>query len=417
MRIHTRPASALATLLLMSGLIWGVDPAIAGPASRNPNPYAGINWDAVQEVHTTSHGHQTNQETLDRAIRSGIRFFTISNYYPSAPWWPMKDIRANQFRVRHTHPVPVNGKLQPGPFDWNRIITDPEAGWAEELPEEQRKQLPFTLGEPPFTNIPDGILEAPNAEHHSFTNTGAHACAPGSAFQSGTFDVRNRFKTVDHGYAMGVGQTWQEGFTRMFDALIVPDGGGVTINHPTWSGLSRALVFEMLDFDPRILGIEVFNHTTMNQHGPQDWVGNETLWDEILASGRQCFGFFVPDHVMQGSDAWMGRNVLLVEEFTVEACLRAYREGRFYGAIKGTGLRFTEIRADDAAVTVETNGAKRIEFITEAGLVKAVRAAEAEFSVPRNAGGGPDLTFVRVRALDGRGEIIYAQPICYADGP
>ena len=169
----------------------------------------------------------------------------------------------------------------------------------------------------------------------------------------------------------------------------------------------------MLDFDPRVLGVEVFNHTTVNQHGYQDTVGSEALWDAILATGRQCFGFFVPDHVMQQDDAWMGRNVLLVDAFTVEDCLRAYRQGRFYGALKGTGLRFDSIEAADTNYTVKTNGARRIEFYTEQGLARAVSASEATFEIPQSPEGGPALTFIRARALDGKGEILYSQPTIY----
>lgn len=387
--------------------------AVAAETTRNTNPYANVDWDTVQHIHTASHNHMTNQETLDRAVRTGLRFLTISNYYPSAPWWPMREYRNNQFWTEHTHPVVVDGKLTPGPFNWNKIILDPETGWADELPADIRDDLPVTVGDHPFTNIPDDILEAPNAEHHGFTNTNAHACAPGSAYQSGTVDKQNRYHTRQHGYAIGTGQTWQDAFTGMFEDLIVPDGGGVTINHPTWSGLPRELVIEMLDYDPRVLGIEIFNNSTRNSRGPQAWVGNETLWDEILATGRQCYGFFVPDHLMRSTDDWKGRNVLLVDEFTVEACLRAYRQGRFYGAIKGTDLRFTKVHADNDAVTVKTNGANRIEFYTEAGLAEAARGAEAVFALPKNEDGEPAVTFVRARALDGSGEIIYAQPIVY----
>ena len=246
---------------------WSVIATAAPPTRpvRNPHPYGAVNWQTALHVHTTSHAHITNQAQLEHAYADGLRFFTHSNYYPSAPWWPMAQVRSKQFWAHHTHPIVVNGELTPGPFDWSAIVQDPESGWMDELTEAQRAQIPFTAGEKPFSNVPEDILEAPNAEHHSFTNARAHACAPGSAFQSGTFDVKNRFKTLDHGYAMGVGQTWQEGFNRMFESLIVPDGGGVTINHPIWSKLKPELVFEMLDHDPRVLGMEIFNQTCIIQ--------------------------------------------------------------------------------------------------------------------------------------------------------
>jgi hypothetical protein len=383
---------------------------------RNRTPYAGVDWLHSQQIHTTSHSHITNQANLERAYVDGLRFFTLSNYYPSAPWWPMAAVRKNQFWVEHTHPVVVDGTLTPGPFDWNTIIGDSETGWAGGLPEEQRSQFPFVMGKKPFTNIPDDILEAPNAEHHSFTNSRAHACAPGSAFQSGTFDVRNKFETVDHGYAMGVGQTWQEGFDRMFAKLIVPDGGGVTINHPIWSKLPEDIVFEMLDHDPRVLGMEIFNYTCILQREWEDCRRNEALWDTVLASGRQCFGFFVPDHrISAKAEFWLGRNVLLVDAFTVEDCLRAYRQGQFYGALKGSGLKFTRIQADEESVNVKTNGATRIEFITENGIAETVLAPVGSYTLPAKPDGSPDVAFVRVKAYDDDGEILFSQPTLYGD--
>lgn len=394
----------------------GAQPLPSSPniPPRNPMPYQGVNWESVQRVPTTSHGHMRTQATLDRAYEGGLRFLTISNYYPSAPWWPMEGIRKDQFRVRQEHGIMVKGKFKPGPFDWNTILQDPTTGWADELPEDLRSQLPFSIGEKVFNNIPDDILEAPNAEHHSFTDTQLHACAPGSAYRSGNFDARNRFKLRDHGYAMGVGRPWKEAFSLILDELIVPDGGGITINHPIWSKLSREAAIEMLDFDPRVLGIEVFNHGCVLERESKNCIENEVFWDAILATGRQCFGFFVPDHRMQVADGdWQGRNILLVNAFTVQDCLRAYRQGRFYGAIRGSGLAFTRISAEPYRVVVETNGANRIEFITEKGAALEVADSSGVFEVPQSADGKPNVVFVRIKAYDAHGETLFSQPIVY----
>ncbi len=382
---------------------------------RNPMPYEDVNWETVQRVVTTTHAHIGSQTVLDRAYEDGLRFFTISNYYPSAPWWPMEGIRTNQFCAGQEHGVMVRGEFQDGPFDWNAILLDPETGWADELPEDLRSQLPFTVGGRVFTTIPHDILEAPNAEHHSFTDTQLHLCAPGSAYRSGNFDARNRFKLRDHGYAMGVGRPWREGFALILDELIVENGGGVTLNHPVWSKLSQEAAIEMLDFDSRVLGIEIFNHGCVLERESKSCIENEVFWDAILTTGRQCFGFFVPDHRMSAVDgAWQGRNILLVDSFTVEDCLRAYRQGRFYGALLGTGLAFTRIAAGPDQVVVDTSGANRIEFITETGIALAVDGSSGAFQIPRLADGKPDIIFVRVKAYDASGETLFSQPMVYA---
>ena len=93
--------------------------------------------------------------------------------------------------------------------------------------------------------------------------------------------------------------------------------------------------------------------------------------------------------------------------------LQAYRKGQFYGMLKGTGIRFTNINADAHAVTVKTNGARRIEFITETGIAKVMSGPEGVYKIPKDTDGNPSITFVRVRALDGKGEILYSQPTLY----
>jgi len=88
---------------------------------------------------------------------------------------------------------------------------------------------------------------------------------------------------------------------------MIPDGGGVTINHPLWSKLDRQLMPDILDWDPRVLGCEVLENGRNSEH----------YWDWALSTGRQCFGVFVPDWGVD-NDVF-GVNVLLVHERTVEA--------------------------------------------------------------------------------------------------
>lgn len=376
---------------------------------RNRQPYSGLDWEAVKEVHTTSHGHCDSQKMLDAYVERGFELLTISNYYPSAPTMPLKTFRDHHYHVHHDFPVVVNGKLTDGPFDWSKIVGD----WADELSAEQRAQLPFTEGPLRFSKVPDGILEAPNAEHHAFLDengqfvSGLHMCAPGSAYCSGTFDKRNRFLSNKHGYQIGNGLYMLDAVDRMIAGLVHPDGGGVTINHPAWSHLEDRIAWKLLDHDPRVLGLEVFNMCKTNARYPWARRFCEDYWDRALSTGRQCFGFFVPDWGL-----WEGVNVLLVPEKSVHACLRAYRQGHFYGAIKGRGiLRFTSIRFSGAALSVTLDKPAHIQVISRLGVTKWVnRSKSLTFSVPK--ADRERLGYLRVRAyaLDGSGEIIFSQP-------
>ncbi|MBT3288410.1 MAG: hypothetical protein HN380_13775 [Victivallales bacterium] len=386
---------------LVASLLIGDEPV----PERNRQPYAGIDWAKVQHVQGTTHAHVNNQERLDRVHRDGLRFLTVTNYYPSAPYWPLREVRAGQFRPQQAHGAMRNGKWIPGPIDWNALITDPEEGWLGEIPEEFRTRPLLKAGERLFPRIPAGILEAPNAEHHGFTDTGAHINSPGSAFASGTFDVKRRYLLEKKGFARGSGRPWRDVYKDMLAGLICPEGGGIVINHPISSKLKQQFVLGMLDFDPRVLGMEIFNHSCVKGRPNASCAENEALWDGILATGRQCFGFFVPDwqHCFEG--VWMGRCVLLVDEFGRDACLRAYRNGAFYGALLGDKLRFTKLVVTDKGIEVALDKPARIVILTEKGIVSQDEGKGLGWEFPE-----PKPVFVRVRVEHESGERLYSQP-------
>jgi hypothetical protein len=370
---------------------------------RNRRPYRGIDWSSAKHVRTTTHGHCINQKMLDIYLKRGFEFLTVSNYYPSAPWCPLSKMTANYWSLHHNHPVVVNKRRTNGPFDWNRIVEK----WKDELPEEQRAQFPFKEGKRLFRDLPAGVIEGPNAEHHSFTDSYAHICAPGSAFASGTFDVRNRFQTVKHGYNFGSGEPWRQAVDRMLDALIVPDGGGVTVNHPTWSRMKDADLFAMLDHDPRVLGIEVYNYSGGDKkHYPWSDYWSENYWDRTLATGRQCFGFSVPDWAPE-----RGVNILVVPEKTVEACLRAYRRGDFYFGIFGGIVSFTHISFDGRNFKAGTDKPVRFELISRRG--KVAESTGTSFKYRHDKSKNIDDVYLRLKAYatDDSGEIIFSQPM------
>jgi hypothetical protein len=228
-------------------------------------------------------------------------------------------------------------------------------------------------------------------------------CAPGSAYRSGTFDARNRFKSKSHGYHFGSGEYWGTAINRIIDGLIYPDGGGVTVNHPTWSKLDRGFLLELLDYDPRVLGIEVMEAGR----------NSENYWDWVLATGRQCFGFFVPDWSIRAKK--FGVNVLCVPEKTVHACLKAYREGNFYGALIGLDdLAFTSLSFNGKQVKASTDKPARFEVVTARGVVKETTGKEVVWDVvPDGNSVGPRIdVFARVKAYatDGSEEVLFSQP-------
>ena len=393
---------------------WVYEPQISHDAPpRNRTPYKGLDWSKAKYVTTTSHGHIENQQMLEAYKRHNFGLYTISNYYPSAPRYPAKDFTRNHYRFHHDHAVMVDGRRVEGPFDWNKIIAE----WKDEIDPSVKGEFPFDPKKDSkmFSSWPEGVLEAPNGEHHNFfLDNGRHAgnlhlCAPGSFFKSGTFDKHYKFKTWNGRYDFGSGENWRTATDRMIKEMMFPDGGGVTINHPTWSRLSREFILTMLDHDPRILGIEA------HEGGGVD---SGHYWDWILSTGRQCFGFFVPDWSCNIRD--FGANVLVVPELTVHACLKAYRQGNFYGSKHAMDeLRFTALGCDGDQVFAETDKDAKFQVITAFGVVQETAGRSMSWKVPSRErkpyGSEPNVVhhvFARVKAYatDGSEEVLSSQP-------
>ena len=388
----------------------------AGAPPRNRHPYKDVDWTTALQIRGTTHMHCKTQQDLD-VILKRIEFLTLSNYYPSAPWYPLSKMTENYYRLHHDFPVMVARKRVEGPFDWNKIV----GRWIKDLPPELQKEYPFKEGGKIFGQLPEGVLEAPNAEHHNFFYENGkriarlHMNSPGSLFASGTFDQweRRRFQTgVRGGYDFGSGELWSTAIDRMLAGLIYPDGGGVTINHPVWSSYDRPFILKILDHDPRVLGMEVIEGGGVN---------GETYWDWVLATGRQCFGFFVPDHSIRRPDGTFGVNVLVTPERSVHACLKAYREGNFYGAKRGLNeLKFTRISFNGTTVEAQTDKPARLEVITGLGKVKSAKGTSVKWTMEGQSNwSGPRQdahVFARVKAyaLDGSGEELFSQPYMLA---
>lgn len=376
---------------------------------RNRKPYTGIDWATAHQINGTTHMHAHND--LTKVVKErNIGFLTASNYYPSMPIYPWRDQVYPRGVPISDWPIMYKGRMTKGPFDWNKIV----AQWESQIPEKNKKDwppYPFEAKGKSYgpNSFPADMLEAPNAEHHSFrlaNGKGAsrlHICAPGSAYISGTFDAHDRKLTDSHGYCYGSGEFWGTAIDRMIEKLIVPDGGGVTVNHPTWTRIDKKLLLEILDWDPRVLGIEVL----------ESGVNSEHYWDWVLATGRQCYGLFVPDHGLHNVD--FGMCVLVVPERTQEACLKAYRNGNFYGAAHGLGeLKFTSIVFDGVSVSATTDKPAKLEVITARGVRHTVEGTSVEWTCPkddRSRNGPATEIFARIRAtsLDGTNERLFSQ--------
>lgn len=344
-------------------------------SGRNRTPYSGIRWEKVHRIAGTTHMHCENQAELTAYTSQGLEFAAVSNYYPSAPWFPLASVRENTFKLRQKSFL-RQGKLFKEEIDFRKERSLWEAS-------DREKYLPFPEdeGEKIFTDIPAGLIEAPNAEHAWFAGITPylHVCSPGCTLHTSHFDRARKYGLCEHGFQLGFPLPWKEGFKALLDTLIVPDGGGLVIAHPHESHFSLEELCGFLDFDSRVLGIEVYNHNSSCTYNDSA----ETEWDYILSTNRQCFGFFVQDHLMKGR-VWKGRNILLAEERTMESCLQACRKGNFYGAVLGTGYAFDYINFDGRTLTARCNREGVFQLCSRCGVIMDSAGKEFSFTVPEN---------------------------------
>lgn len=452
------------------------------------NPYADIDWNRCRCLHSMSHQHQGQSDpSRDLFYGMGYRHFAFSNYYPSAPT-PLPEEYAAAHPDLIGSPNAEHHSFLDSPLHCNALGSLLTTGYGSNVGSDGRKAAPLVHrfeGLHPFDEArpwqgiyrldlglepaKGGTEDAATAE---LTVEGATECAFRDGFPdrgpirerplaAGGHTIHLRAASPGIGLRLdydgaqlsvaqcrlmqGSNRPWHDVFHaalngEMLDGrrdggLAHPDGGGITLNHPTGS-LERYA--EMLDFDPRVLGIEVWNQLTSGFGAAGGFYaqGKETnlhfyrLWDELLRTGRRCWGFFVKDHNTYGR----GRNVLLMPEREgmtpaerEAAALRAYRRGEFFGSVASVAtdeagqvvppydhsdFRFTRLSvcrdaegrpvAVEAAVAGNDPGKRpqvQIRFVTDHGVAAVADASEAEFPLKRNAERRIEALFVRVEAF------------------
>lgn len=316
------------------------------------NPYEKVDWGTWQKVVSVSHGHAKTQEHFDNLYAGGVRHFAVSNYYRSEPLYPA-----------------VNGTI----FGIDTVDT---------------------------ITVPNGAVLSPNSEHHNMTVNSLHMCAIGSLFVSGSPEVDNGDGTYDRS-ALPIGMGGRSWKTLVKKALMDRQYRGLcglTINHPTWSNLSLANIFKILDYSDAVIGIEAYN---------TDLENDLKYWDNVLKTGRQAWGFFVPDHKHKTKPLgnWEGRNVLLIPQLDEKSCLSAYKNGQFFGRIKNTDLSFTGISVSGRTITVSTNSAETITVI-EGNTRTEYSGSSCSHTC------SADSVYARIEA-EGLEDMIYSQPIIF----
>lgn len=329
------------------------------------NPYKNVDWTNVERVASFNHvhGRSGNIQTLDddyvteyyfnKVYNYGFRHLPFSNYRPSTPSYPL--IVKNE-----------NGEL----------IT-----------------------------IPSDVIQCPNAEHVGINYMSAnHFSGLGSTWSSGIVDDPTTEKVESDS---GANVSWKYAFDCILKNLQFEDGGGIVINHPEWSkktggNLDLKLLKEFLDYDERVIGIEIYNACSSDPTNiwALDW------WDNVLITGRKVWGFCTCDWINAVTQYIpLGRSVLLVNDKTEHDCLKAYRDGAFYGQIKNTSLKFKSIGLIGRNLLITTENANYINVIID-GNATQYNTNTVSITVP------DDAVYVRAEAHSDD-DSIFSNPIIF----
>ena len=219
------------------------------------------------------------------------------------------------------------------------------------------------------------MIGSPNSEKVQFSDSSIHMCAIGSLYNSEGHNTPENEKLP-----------WRIKLNNCFANLQHPDVGGMTINHTN----DYLAIVARLDYDPKVLGMEIWNGRLASYPDGQIASGRGfylNTWDRVLRTGRRCFGFCAPDSHVSWSNHVLGRNVLLVPSINQHETLKAYRDGRFYGALVGGVIQFTKIEYNGNVFTVETDGADRIEIVhgdENKTYTKTTNSNTATYTVHKN---------------------------------
>jgi hypothetical protein len=148
--------------------------------------------------------------------------------------------------------------------------------------------------------------------------------------------------------------------------FIAEHGGVAYLAHPYWTGATPGT----LELPESVAGIEVWNA------GCELEVGrglSSVHWDELLETGRRCFGLVTDDSHHPGFDSGHGWTWLRVPERSAEAVLAGLAAGSFYGS---SGPVLHGVAADGEEVEVRCSPARSVTLVsgrTEGAAVNAGR--------------------------------------------
>ena len=131
-------------------------------------------------------------------------------------------------------------------------------------------------------------------------------------------------------------------------------------------------------------------------------------WDRLLSLSHWLWGF-ANDDAHKASDIGVAWNVAQVTDTKPQAVLDTLRRGCFYAT---TGVTVCDVEASGLRLTVRTEDAQRIRFVTRWGVIRAsVEGAEASLQVPDDPALAKEWRYVRAECYGPGGRMAWTQPV------
>jgi hypothetical protein len=198
-------------------------------------------------------------------------------------------------------------------------------------------------------------------------------------------------------------------------AFIEGHGGVAYLAHPYWTGV----VPGTLELPENVAGIEVWNA------GCELEVGrgiSSVHWDELLETGRRCWGLSTDDSHHPGFDSDRGWTWLRVAERTPEAVLAALSSGAFYGS-SGPVIHALETAGEE--VEVRCSPARSVTLVSGRSTGAAVNAGRLGYRYAGTVLATDDAglitharltkpfgaAFARIEVTDGAGARAWTNPL------
>lgn len=188
-------------------------------------------------------------------------------------------------------------------------------------------------------------------------------------------------------------------------------GGVPHINHPNFGW---ALTAKDIIATKDIMLLDIYNgHVLVNNLGGGGFPSAETIWDQVLSSGRLIYGVAVDDShsfkrlgdraAATPGQAWV---VVRATELSQPVILAAMERGDFYAS---TGVELSDVVQKDRRLTIniktQPSSKYTTHFIGRGGrILKTVIENPAVYSIQGNEG------YVRAKVIESNGRIAWTQP-------